>query len=119
MATTHLNKADFVKKVADIENNTDEWKFLGGKPALIDFYASWCGPCKRLSPLLEEISEEYAGKIDIYKVNIDDEYELASIFGIHSVPTLIFVPKNGTPQMITGAPSKPELKKAIETVLLE
>ena len=71
MATTHLNKADFIKKVADIENNTKEWTFLGDKPALIDFYAPWCGPRKRLSPILEEVSEEYAGKIDIYKVNVD------------------------------------------------
>ena len=118
MATTHLNKADFIKKVSDIENNTKDWTFLGDKPALIDFYASWCGPCKRLSPILEEISEEYAGKIDIYKVNVDEEYELASIFGIHSVPTLILMPKIGTPQIITGAPSKPELRKAIEAMLL-
>ena len=118
MATTHLNKADFIKKVADIENNTKDWTFLGDKPALIDFYASWCGPCKRLSPILEEISEEYAGKIDIYKVNVDEEYDLASRFGIHSVPTLIFVPKIGTPQMMTGAASKLELRKAIETMLL-
>lgn len=119
MATTHLNKADFIKKVADIENNSKEWEFLGDKPALIDFYAPWCGPCKRLSPILDDISEEYAGKIDIYKVNVDEEYELASIFGIHSVPTLIFVPKNKDPQMFTGAPMKPELKKAIEEILLE
>lgn len=119
MATTHLNKADFIKKVADIENNTKKWLFLGDKPAIIDFYAPWCGPCKRLSPILEEISEDYAGKIDIYKVNIDEEYELASIFGIHSVPTLIFVPEGKNPQMITGAPSRLELKKAIETILLE
>lgn len=119
MATTHLNKADFIKKVADIESNTKDWTFLGEKPALIDFYAPWCGPCKRLSPILEEVSEEYAGKIDIYKVNVDEEYELASIFGIHSVPTLIFMPKDRDPQMVTGAPLKPELKKAIEDILLE
>lgn len=118
MATTHLDKAGFQKKVADIESNTKEWTFLGDKPALIDFYAPWCGPCKRLSPILEEISEEYVDRIDIYKVNIDEEYDLATAFGIHSVPTLIFVPLNGNPQMITGAPPKPELRKAIESILL-
>lgn len=118
MATTHLDLAGFISKVADIKSDAKEWKFLGDRPALIDFYAPWCGPCKRLSPILEEISEEYAGRIDVYKVNVDEQFELASVFGIHSVPTLIFAPMDGSPQMITGAPSKPELKKAIESMLL-
>lgn len=118
MATVHLTKPDFLKKVANYEVNPEEWKFLGERPALIDFYASWCGPCKALAPILEEVSDEYEGKVDIYKIDIDEEPELASIFGIRSVPTLIFSPMEGTPRMAQGALPKPELKKAIEQVLL-
>ena len=118
MATIHLTKSDFLKKVANYELNFNEWKFLGERPALIDFYASWCGPCKGLAPVLEELSEEYAGKIDIYKIDIDEEAELASIFNIRSVPTLLFAPMQGDPQIAQGALPKPTLKEAIETVLL-
>jgi len=116
MVTIHLNKAGFLRRVADIDNK--EWKFLGDKPAIIDFYAPWCGPCKMLSPVLDELSEEYAGKIDIYKVNVDEEDELSAAFGIRSVPTLIFVPMQGAPQRSAGALPKPQLKEAIETILL-
>ena len=116
MAIIHLNMAGFLRRIADIENK--EWKFLGDKPALIDFYAPWCGPCKMLSPVLEELSEEFEGKVDIYKVNVDDEEELSAAFGIRSVPTLIFVPMNGAPQMSAGALQKPQLKEAIERILL-
>ena len=116
MAIIHLNMAGFLRRIADIENK--EWKFLGDKPALIDFYAPWCGPCKMLSPVLDELSDEYEGKVDIYKVNVDDEEELSAAFGIRSVPTLIFVPMNGAPQMSAGALQKPHLKEAIERILL-
>lgn len=116
MATIHLNKEGFLRRVADIDSK--EWKFLGDRPAIIDFYAPWCGPCKMLSPVLDELSEEYAGKIDIYKVNVDEEDELSAAFGIRSVPTLIFIPMEGTPQRSAGALPKPQLKEAIETVLL-
>lgn len=116
MATIHLNKEGFLRRVADIDNK--EWKFLGDKPAIIDFYAPWCGPCKMLSPVLDELSEEYAGKIDIYKVNVDEEDELSAAFGIRSVPTLIFIPMEGTPQRSAGALPKPQLKETIETILL-
>lgn len=116
MAIIHLNMAGFLRRIADIENK--EWKFLGDKPALIDFYAPWCGPCKMLSPVLDELSDEYEGKVDIYKVNVDDEEELSAAFGIRSVPTLIFVPMNGVPQMSAGALQKPQLKEAIERILL-
>ena len=112
MAIIHLNMAGFLRRIADIENK--EWKFLGDKPALIDFYAPWCGPCKMLSPVLDE----YEGKVDIYKVNVDDEEELSAAFGIRSVPTLIFLPMNGAPQMSAGALQKPQLKEAIERILL-
>ena len=116
MAIIHLNMAGFLRRIADIENK--EWKFLGDKPALIDFYAPWCGPCKMLSPVLDELSDEYEGKVDFYKVNVDDEEELSAAFGIRAVPTLIFVPMNGAPQMSAGALQKPQLKEAIERILL-
>ncbi len=117
MATVHLTKSEFLKKVSDYESNPQEWKFLGERPALIDFYASWCGPCKALAPILEEVSEEYDGKVDIYKIDVDEEPELAGLFGIRSVPTLIFVPMDGTPQVAQGALPKANLKQAIEQVL--
>lgn len=118
MATIHLTKKEFLQKVADFEKNPGTWKFLGDKPALIDFYAPWCGPCKMLSPVLDELSQEYSGKIDIYKINVDDEEELSMVFGIRSVPTLIFVPLEGAPQRAAGAMSKQQLVQAFEEILL-
>ena len=117
MATINLTKGGFLKRVADYENNPQEWKFLGDKPALIDFYASWCGPCKALSPILDELASEYAGKVDIYKVNVDDERELASLFRIRTVPTLLFVPMKGNPNLMPGAPTKGHLKKMIDELV--
>lgn len=117
MATINLTKGGFLKRIADYENNPRLWKFLGDKPALIDFYASWCGPCKALSPVLEELAGEYAGKVDIYKVNVDEEEELASLFRIRSVPTLMLVPMEGNPQMATGAPTKAQLRKMLDTLI--
>lgn len=120
MATTiHLTKADFLKKVANYEQNPNEWKYLGDKPALIDFYASWCGPCKMIAPVLEELAKEYSGKIYIYKVNTEEEQELAAAFGIRSIPSLLFIPMNGKPQMAQGALPKAQLKEAIDEVLLK
>ena len=117
MATINLTKGGFLKRVADYENNSQEWKFLGDKPALIDFYASWCGPCKALSPVLDDLAKEYTGKIDIYKVNVDDERELASLFRIRTVPTLMFVSMEGNPQLVAGAPTRGQLRKAIEELI--
>jgi thioredoxin len=117
MATINLTKGGFLKRVADYENNPQEWKFLGDKPALIDFYASWCGPCKALSPVLDELAKEYAGKVDVYKVNVDDERELASLFRIRSVPTLMFVSMEGNPRLAAGAPTRGQLRKAIEELI--
>lgn len=117
MAIVNLTKGGFLRKVANYEANPTEWKFLGDKPALIDFYASWCGPCKALSPVLDELAKEFDGKIDIYKVNVDNERELASLFRIRSVPTLVFVPMHGDPQVATGALSRVQLKNALNSIL--
>ena len=118
MATIHLTKEQFISRIADYEKNPGSFEFLGDKPALIDFYAVWCGPCKMLAPVLEEVSDEYAGKVDVYKVNVDAEEELAMLFGIRSIPTLIFIEKDGTMHRSQGAMGKPQLKEAIEKILL-
>lgn len=112
----HLTKETFKQKVFDFEENKD-WKFAGDKPCLIDFYADWCGPCKAIAPVLEELSKDYDGKIDIYKVDTEAERELAGMFGIQSIPSLLFVPSEGQPQMAQGALPKDSLKKAFKDVL--
>lgn len=113
----HITKADFLKKVYDFEKNPDEWKYLGSQPAIVDFYADWCGPCRQLSPVLDELAKEYSGKLTIYKVNVDNERGLATFFGIRSIPTLLFIPMEGKPQRSLGALSKTELKGIIKDVL--
>jgi len=118
MGTIHLTKAEFLLKVHNYEANPTEWKYLGDKPCLIDFYADWCGPCKAVAPILEELAKEYDGKIVIYKIDTDKEQELAAAFGIRSIPSLLFVPMTGKPQMSMGAMPKDQLKKAIEETLL-
>ena len=119
MATIHLTNEQFIARVGDYKSTPGCFKFLGDKPALVDFYAEWCGPCKMLAPVLEEVSDEYAGKIDVYKVNVDAEEELAMLFGLRSIPTLIFIEKDGTMHRSQGAMGKPQLKEAIEKTLLE
>ncbi len=111
-----LTSKDFKDKVFDYEKSS-AWAFKGARPAIIDFYADWCGPCKRLAPVLEELSKQYAGKLDIYKVNIDTEQEVAGTFGIMSVPSLLFVPVGAEPQMAQGALPKEILEQAIQEVL--
>lgn len=113
----HITKADFLKNVYDFEKNPDEWKYLGSQPAIVDFYADWCGPCRQLSPVLDELAKEYSGKLTIYKVNVDNERGLATFFGIRSIPTLLFIPMKGKPQRSLGALSKTELKGIIKDVL--
>ena len=111
-----LTKETFLEKVFDYENEK-EWKFLGDKPAIIDFYADWCGPCKIVAPILEELSEEYNGKVDIYKIDTEDQYELAGTFGIKSIPSVLFIPMGDQPQMSLGALPKNVFEKSIKSVL--
>lgn len=118
MNTKHLTKEGFLSVITDFEKNPGEWKYKGERPAIIDFYATWCGPCKALSPVLEEVAGEYAGKIDVYKVDVEQEQELAALFGIRSVPTLLFIPMDGLPQMAQGALPKASLQEAINDLLL-
>jgi len=112
----HLTKDTFKEKVFNFEENK-EWKFEGDKPCLIDFYADWCQPCKIIAPILEELQNEYNGGINIYKVNTEQEQELAGMFGIKSIPSLLFIPQDDQPQMAMGALPKDTLEKAIKDVL--
>lgn len=114
----HLTKETFMKKVFDFEKNKD-WKFEGDKPCIIDFYADWCNPCKMVAPVLEELSEEYKGKVDIYKVNTEEEQELSAAFGIRSIPSILFCPQNEKPQMATGALPKKAFEEIIKDTLLK
>ncbi len=118
MTTINLTKEEFLNKVMDYEKNPTEWKYKGDKPAIIDFYASWCGPCKMLAPVLEELAKEYDGQIYIYKVNTETEEELSQAFGIRSIPTMLFIPMEGQPMMTQGALPKAELDKIIKERLL-
>lgn len=114
--TEDLTKKTFLEKVFNYEKNK-EWVFEGKVPAIIDFYADWCGPCKMIAPILEELSEEYEGKINIYKVDTEAEQELAAAFAIRSIPSMLFIPMNEQPQMSNGALPKQELQKLIQEVL--
>ena len=114
--TENLTKATFLEKVFNFEENK-EWEFEGKRPVLIDFYADWCGPCKALAPVLEQLSEEYEGKIDIYKIDTEAEQELAAAFAIRSIPSMLFCPAEGQPQMANGALPKAEIERIITDVL--
>ena len=116
----NVTKDYFNKNVYDLKKTDDngELKFLGKKPVLIDFYATWCGPCRVLEPILDELSEEYDGEVDIYKVNTEDEMELSGAFGVMSLPTLLFIPIEGKPVISPGAPPKVYLKELIDEKLL-
>jgi thioredoxin len=118
MTLEHLTKQTFLEKVFNFELNKD-WKFEGELPCIIDFYADWCGPCKMVAPILEELSTEYSGKINIYKIDTEAEQELAAAFGIKSIPSILFVPKDGQPQMAVGALPRESIKQAISNVLLK
>lgn len=105
-----LNSADFTQKVADLSK---EWKYLGDKPAVIDFYADWCGPCKAIAPHLEEIAKEYAGKLYVYKINIDNDPEIANAFNIRGIPTMLFIPMEGRYTVKVGSMEKEELEQLV------
>lgn len=111
-----LNESSFKTKVFNYEANQD-WKYEGDLPALVDFYADWCGPCRALAPILQELADEYKGKIHIYKVDTGASPELAALFEIRSIPSLLFIPKSGDPSMLAGLVPKTELKRAIKDVL--
>jgi len=120
----NLTKSEFLKRVVDYEKNKSEWIYKGDKPAIIDFYADWCGPCKKVAPVLEELAGEYAGKVYIYKINIDKEPELAGLFGVKNIPTFLIIPMKGKPQLSSGASSvyaenKTRFKQIIDEVLLK
>lgn len=112
----NLTKQDFLDKVFDYENEK-EWNFKGEIPCIIDFYADWCGPCKMVAPILDEISQEYDGKLNIYKIDTEAEQELAGAFGIQSIPSILFVPTDGKPQMAQGAMPKEGFLQAMKDVL--
>lgn len=114
----YITKQEFLKLVVNYEKNPDTWVFLGERPCIIDFTASWCVHCRRIAPVLDELASQYAGKIDIYKIDVDKEGELASAFGVTSVPAFLFCPIKGNPQGSMGAISKDELVKIIDTFLL-
>ncbi len=118
----HLTKAEFKKRVMDYDVNKTEWVYKGDKPAIIDFYADWCAPCKKVAPALEELAKEYAGKVYIYKINVDQEQELAGLFGVRNIPTFLIIPKSGKPSLSSGASSnhaenKARFKKVIDDLL--
>ena len=115
--TEKLTKQTFLEKILNYEENK-EWKFEGELPCLIDFYADWCGPCKMVAPVMEELAEEYKDKVNIYKIDTEAEQELAAAFGIQSIPSLLFIPKEGKPQMAVGALPKENLIEVIEKELL-
>lgn len=118
MTTIHLTAQDFKDKVFDYEKE-QEWKYKGELPAIVDFYADWCGPCKSIAPVLEELAVEYDGKLVIYKIDTDKEMELSGLFGIQSIPTLLFIPKEGSPMMQKGAIPKKAFEQVIEERLLQ
>ena len=117
--TINLTKAEFLTKVANYEQSPDKWVYLGDKPCLIDFYADWCGPCKMVAPILEELAAEYEGEIYIYKIDTEAEQELAAAFGIRSIPSILFCPMGEEPQMAQGALPKDGFRQAIKEVLLK
>lgn len=112
----YLTTADFKKKVMDYEKHQQEWVFEGKRPVVIDFYATWCGPCKMMAPVVEECAKEYSGKVDFYKIDVDKEKELAQTFGIQSIPTFLFIPVSGKPIVQMGAMQKEDFENLIKQV---
>lgn len=117
--TIQLTKADFLARVMDYESNPSEWNYKGDKPAIIDFYADWCGPCKIAAPILEELASEYSGEIYVYKVDTEVERELSSVFGIRSIPAFLFIPEEGKPTMSNGIARTPEETKKMFVQMID
>ena len=119
-AVTKISKADFLKQVMNYEKNPKEWKYAGTLPCVVDFYADWCGPCRLASPVLEELAKKYKGKIVVYKVNTDQEKELATVFNITGIPAFLWVPTTGKPTMKSGVPNNPAaIKEQFESMINE
>lgn len=116
---SYLSTAEFKKKVIDYDKHPNEWVFEGSRPVVIDFYATWCGPCQMMAPVVEQLAKEYHEKIDFYKVDVDKEQELATLFGIESIPTFLFIPLKGTPATQMGAMQKVDFETIIKSVLLK
>lgn len=114
----HLTLETFKEKIMNFEVNQTDWKFEGEKPTILKFTADWCAPCKTIQPILDELSKEYEGKVDFYKIDTEEEQELSMMFGIRSIPSMLFIPKEGQPQMTTGMMPKNKLKEVIEDILL-
>ena len=117
-SVVQMNKQMFLDKVFDYTTGATEWKYQGDKPCVIDFYATWCGPCRMVAPILKDLAKEYGDSIVIYKVDTDKEKELSMAMGIQSLPTIVFIPQIGQPQVIVGAADKATFKRAINEVLL-
>lgn len=114
-----MNKQMFLEKVFDYTTGATEWKYQGNKPCIIDFYATWCGPCRMISPILKDLATEYKDSIVVYKVDTDREQELSAAMGIRSLPTVVFIPQEGQPQIIVGAADKDTFRRAVQEVLLK
>ena len=116
MNVQELTAETFKQKVMNYDIHPNEWIFEGSRPAIIDFYATWCGPCKQTAPIVEKLAEDYAGRIDVYKVDVDQQQELAAFFGVQSIPTILFIPNEGTPQRVSGAMPRSGFDEAIKQV---
>lgn len=119
MKATELNAEEFRKQIYNYDKSPETWKYEGDMPAVIDFYATWCGPCKMMAPVMETIAAEYEGKVRVYKIDVDKEQRLAALFGVRSIPTFLFIPMNGQPQHATGAMDISQMRKIIDSTLLE
>ena len=119
MKAMELNAEEFRKLIYDYEKNPAGWKYEGDLPAVIDFYATWCGPCKMMAPVMETLAGEYEGRVRIYKVDVDKEQRLAALFGVRSIPTFLFIPQSGDPQHATGAMDISQMRRIIDEVLLK
>ena len=117
MKVTQLTKEEFINKVFDYEHNRKDWQFKGQRPAIIDFSATWCSHCKATDPVLQDIANDYEGKIDVYKIDVDEQQELANAFNIRTIPSIFFVPMEGEPHISVGAMTYGGFKESIENML--